>query len=66
VEIPQVERYVRWLAKQRAEPEAYIAEQLLEFIRYVDKLMEDVWRGFKNYDLDIVEADLLRISRYGL
>lgn len=63
IEIPQVERYVRWLAKQRAEPEAHIAEQLLEFIRYVDKLMEDAWRGLKNYDLSLVEADLLRIGK---
>jgi hypothetical protein len=63
VEIPQVERYVRWLAKQRAEPEAHIAEQLLEFIRYVDKLMEDAWRGLKKYDLSLVEADLLRIRK---
>lgn len=63
VEIPQVQRYVRWLANQRAEPEAHIAEQLLEFIRYVDKLMEDAWRSFKNYDLGIVEAELLQMVR---
>jgi hypothetical protein len=63
VELPQVGGYVRWLAKQRAESEAHIAEQLLEFIRHVDTLMEDLWQASKHYDLKIVESDLLRIIR---
>jgi hypothetical protein len=62
VEIPQVKHYVRWLANQRAESESHIAEQVLEFIRYVDKLMEGQWHTAKHYDLKAVESDLRRIT----
>jgi hypothetical protein len=63
VEIPQVERYVRWLARRRSESEARIAKQLWEFILYVDHLMRDRWRGCKLYDLKAVERDLLRMMQ---
>lgn len=63
VEIRQIRDYVRWLAKQRSESEAHIAEHLLEFIRHVDKLMEDEWQETKHYDLKIVESDLLGIIK---
>lgn len=63
VEIPQVERYVRWLAKRRSESEAHIAEQLKEFIRYVDHLMQVHWRGCKRYDLKTVENDLVGMMK---
>ena len=61
VEIPQVERYVRWLARRRSESEAHIAEQLWKFILYVDHLMQDRWRRCKRYELKTVESDLLRM-----
>ena len=51
VEILQVERYVRWLARRRSESEAHIAEQLWKFILYVDQLMQDHWRRCERYDL---------------
>jgi hypothetical protein len=63
VEIPQVERYVRWLAKRRSESEAHIAEQLWTFIVYVDHLMQDHWRECKRYDLQVVESDLRRMMK---
>ena len=63
VEIPQVERYVRWLARRRSESEAHVAEQLMEFIRYVDHLMQEPWRKHKRYDLNAVETDLLRMMK---
>jgi hypothetical protein len=63
VEVPRVDEYVRWLAKQRNEPEAHVAEQLLQFIRYVDKLMDGGWHGLKNYDLKAVETALLQMKR---
>ena len=63
VEILQVERYVRWLARRRSESEAHIAEQLWTFIVYVDHLMQDRWRECKLYDLKVVESDLRRMMK---
>lgn len=63
VEIPHLERYVRWLAKRRSESEASIAEHLWIFIRDIDRLMQDHWREFKRYDLKAVESDLRRMMR---
>jgi hypothetical protein len=63
VEILQVERYVRWLARRRSESEAHIAEQLWTFIVYVDHLMHDHWRECKRYDLEVVENDLRRMMK---
>lgn len=62
VEIPNVEGYVRWLAKQRSESESQIAELLLNYIRYVDELMGDIWHRSKQYNLKTVESDLRRLT----
>jgi hypothetical protein len=58
VSIPRVDRYVQWLAKERSEPESLIATRLLEFIRYMDSLMEGKWKGPKHYDLNAIESTL--------
>lgn len=63
VEVPQVERYVRWLAKRRSESEGHVAEQLWIFICHVDRLMQDHWRECKRYDLKVVENELRRMMR---
>jgi hypothetical protein len=63
VEIPQVERYVRWLARRRSESESHIAERLWKFILYVDHLMQDHWRECERYDLNTVEKDLARMVK---
>ena len=62
VEIPNIQGYVHWLAKQRSEPECQIAELLLDYIRHIDKLMKGYWQGVKQYDLKTVESDLRRIT----
>ena len=63
VEIPQVEAYVRWLAKRRSESEAIIAERLWMFVLYVDDLMQDRWRECERYDLKTIERDLRRMMK---
>jgi len=58
VTVPRPERYVRWLAALRGQPENAVGARLIEFIKHADSIAAGEWHTRKRYDLSAVLAAL--------